>query len=73
MNNVNIEQFGMMINSGLLSGAPLTTASLVAYLDQEQNSLLEMPEDLKISFKDPNSLARYEAELKDYILMKQEI
>ena len=48
MTNVVIEQFATMVNVGLLSGAPLTISNLVAYLDQEQNELLEMPEDLKI-------------------------
>lgn len=62
-----------MVNIGLLSGAPLTQSSLVAYLDPEQNTLLAMPEDLKINFQDPNALARYEASAKDYALMKQEI
>lgn len=32
-----------------------------------------MPEDLKIQFPDPNALTRYEAQLKDYLTMKQEI
>lgn len=50
MQNVDIEQFATMINSGLLSGAPLTQTSLIAYLDREQNALLLMPEDLKIEF-----------------------
>ena len=48
MTNVDIEQFATMVNVGLLYGAPLTISNLVAYLDQEQNELLEMPEDLKI-------------------------
>jgi hypothetical protein len=39
-----------MLNSGLLSGAPLTQTNLIAYLDREQNALLLMPEDLKIEF-----------------------
>ena len=40
INNVNIEQFATIINSGLLSGAPLTTSNLIAYLDQDQNNLI---------------------------------
>lgn len=62
-----------MVNSGLITGAPLTQATLIAYLESEQNTLLQMPEDLKIEFPDPNSLTRYEAPLKDYQSMKQEI
>jgi hypothetical protein len=55
-----------MVNSGLVTGAPLTQATLIAYLETEQNTLLQMPEDLKIEFPDPNALTRYEAPLKDY-------
>lgn len=73
MQHVDIDQFATMINSGLLSGAPLTQTNLIAYLDREQNSLLSMPEELKIVFQDPNALSRYEAPLKDYSSMKQEI
>ena len=35
MHNVNIDQYGSMINSGLLSGAPLAQNCLVAYLEKE--------------------------------------
>ena len=73
MQNVDIEQFATMVNFGLLSGAPLTQTNLIAYLDREQNALLLMPEDLKIEFQDPNALTRYEAPLRDYSSMKQEI
>lgn len=62
-----------MVNTGLVTGLPLTQASMVAYLEPDQNTLLEMPEDLKIEFPDPNALTRYEAPLKDYSTMKQEI
>lgn len=73
MQHVNIDQFATMVNSGLLSGAPMTQTNLIAYLDKEQNALLLMPEDLKIVFQDPNALARYEAPIKEYTSMKQEI
>ena len=73
MQHVDIDQFATMVNSGLLTGAPLTQSNMIAYLDKEQNALLLMPEDLKIVFQDPNALSRYEAPLKEYSTMKQEI
>jgi hypothetical protein len=50
MQSVEIDQFAAMINTGLLSGAPLTHSNMIAYLDNEQNQLLCMPEELKITY-----------------------
>ena len=73
MKNVQIQQFTSMINSGVLTGEPLNQTQMVAYLTREQNELLQLPEQLQISFEDESEIARYLAPLKDYVGIRQEM
>ena len=73
MKNVQIQQFTSMINSGVLTGEPLNQTQMVAYLTREQNELLQLPEQLQISFEDESEISRYLAPLKDYVGIRQEM
>lgn len=46
---------------------------MVAYLTREQNELLQLPEQLQISFEDGSDISRYLAPLKDYVGIRQEM
>ena len=65
--------FTSMINSGLLTGEPLSSSDMVAYLTREQNELLQLPEQLNITLEDGSDIARYMAPLKDYVGTRQEM
>ena len=46
---------------------------MIAYLTREQNELIQLPEQLQISFDAEDDLARYIAPLKDYVGTRQEM
>ena len=46
---------------------------MVAYLTREQNELLQLPEQLQISFDDESNISRYLAPIKDYVGFRQEM
>ena len=48
MGQVQVINFSVMLNSGILSGQPLSQAQMIAYLTPEQNEILQMPERLDI-------------------------
>ena len=50
MGQVQVINFSVMLNSGILSGQPLSQAQMIAYLTPEQNEILQMPERLDIQF-----------------------
>ena len=50
MEQVQVTAFSCMMNSGLLTGQPLNTAHMFAFLTPEQNEFLQMPERLDIQF-----------------------
>ena len=73
MNNVEITRLASMLNSSLLTGELLSQGQMVAYLTREQNELIQLPEQLQISFDAEDDLARYLAPLKDYDGTRQEM
>lgn len=76
MNQAQVLNFTVMVNSGLLSGQPLVQAQMFAYLTPEQNQFLQMPERLDIQFaptEDQLQVARYQAPAAEYCQVRQEM
>ena len=73
MKNVEITRLASMLNSSLLTGELLSQGQMIAYLTREQNELIQLPEQLQISFDAEDDLARYIAPLKDYVGTRQEM
>jgi len=80
---VKLVNYACSLNSGVLTGEPLQTVPMIAYLNSHQNQLLEMT-DISHATVDtghigdglmpnsPESVQRYEAQIEDYYSYKQE-